>query len=111
MPTLISELWTKETKKYEARIQELEKECDRSTSTLVVYQRELQAAKQQSADFKARGELLEAEIATLKVGNARFAERVGVTRKALEDLKSKFLVKVIQATDEIMTGFDNISAQ
>ncbi|KAK0432031.1 hypothetical protein EV421DRAFT_1911335 [Armillaria borealis] len=111
VPALISELWTKETKKYEARIQELDKERDRSTSTLVVYQRELHAAKQQSTDFKARVELLEAEIATLKGGKVMLEERVGSTKKALEDLKSKFLVKVIQATDEIMTGFDEIGAQ
>ncbi|PBK68308.1 hypothetical protein ARMSODRAFT_1019883 [Armillaria solidipes] len=111
VPALIGELWTKGTKKYEARIQELEKERDRSTSMLVVYQRELQAAKQQSADFEARSELLEAEIATLKAGKARLEEHVGSTKKALEDLKNKFLVKVIQSTDEILTGFDEIGAQ
>ncbi|KAK0184875.1 hypothetical protein F5146DRAFT_1228503 [Armillaria mellea] len=113
VPALISELWTKETKKYEVRIQELKMECDRFTSVLVVTQRELQAAKQQNMEFKGRGELLEAEIATLKAEKTMLEERMGSTRKALEDLKRKFLVlvKVIQTTDEIMTGFDEISAQ
>ncbi|KAK0200520.1 hypothetical protein DFS33DRAFT_1277946 [Desarmillaria ectypa] len=108
---LTSELWSQETNRYEARIQELQKQEHNSASLLTACRMEVQAAKQQSADFKAQNELLEAEIATLEAGNTKLEGRVGATRKALEGLKSKFLVKLIQAPDEIMTGLDEIGAQ
>lgn len=111
VPALISELWIKEAKGYEVRIQELEKEGERSASLLRVYQGEVQASKQGSANFEAQNVQLGAEIETLKARNAWLEKRLTATKKALEGIKRKFLANMIKAANEIMAGFDEIGAQ